>query len=123
MAEVLGSGLHFKLKVSSLLAVRVGLTSAIDVGQAVDEPFDIHPFFEAGFGDFGLVEILSGFDLVPIEADENIARDTLFAVGAAAFMPEGTIATELGRETEISATFAFSQVTVGGGLVVGTGQG
>ena len=101
----------------------MSLASTVDIGQAVDETFNIHPFFEAGFGDFGLVEILSGFDLVPIEADENIARDTLFAVGAAAFMPEGTIATELGRETKISAAFAVGQVTTSGGQVVGTGQG
>ena len=30
---------------------------------------------------------------------------------------------ELGREAKINAAFALGQITVGGGLVVGTGQG
>ena len=58
----------------------MGLASAVDVGQAVDEALDIHPFFEAGFGHLGLVEFLSGLDLVPVETDEDIVQGRLLAV-------------------------------------------
>ena len=123
LTQVLSGGLHFELIVSSFLTVGVGVASAIDVGQAVDLAFDVHSFFEALFGGVGLVEFLSGLNFIAVETDKEIAGGALFAVRAAALLPQGTVTAEFGRETKISAALTLRQVTASGGQVVRTGHG
>jgi hypothetical protein len=68
----------------------VSLTSAINVGQAVDNALDVHADFDALFEEVRLVEKASGFDLVAVEADKDIAGGGFFAGGATTLIPEGT---------------------------------
>ena len=107
LAQIVSGSLHLELIIGALETVGMSTTSAIDVGQGVDETLDIHPFFETLLGNIGLVEQLSGCKLVAVEADEDIAGLALFAVGTATFVPVVTAATALDREAKVSPAFVW----------------
>lgn len=122
LAQVEGGGLHFELIIGAFLAVRMGVASAVDVGEAEDEALDVHALFDALFESVRLVEDLGGFDLVAVEADEDITCGRLFTVGATALVPERAVVAELGREAELEAALRFMWIAAGGGLVIRTGE-
>jgi len=121
LAQVKGGSLHFELEIGAGLTIRVSLASAIEVGQAVDDPLDVHADFDAPFEEVGLVEEASGFDLVAIETDKDVAGSGFFAGEATTLIPERALAAQLGREPEIEPAFAFGLITEGSGFLVGTG--
>lgn len=92
------------------------------MGQAIDDPRNVHADFDPLFEEVRLVEEASGLDLVAIETDKDIAGSGFFAAGATTLIPERALLAQFGRETEIEPTFAFGLVTVGSSFLVGTGE-
>ena len=63
----------------------------------------------------GFIELLSGLNLVAVEADEDITWLALFAVRATTLVPVVTAATAFSRETKVSAALVLGQIAAVGG--------